>query len=144
MTHSKVRGVILSTAAMLLAGCSTTALDGGAIVRPTCAPNDGAATQLIVPASAADYPQLRVWIWRPLDELSGVKLTVPGADDSEGNARWCHTDTNCAQASATVAFGQVRADKSVDVSVDALLADGTRFRDARHAEWRPGTSVLCG
>ena len=132
-------------AGVLLAGCSTAALDGGAIVRPTCAPNDGPATQLTVPAATtADYPQLRVWVWRPLDELSGVRLTVPGDDGRDGNARWCRTDADCDQASATVAFGQVGADRSVDVSVDALLADGTRFRDARRAAWRPGTSALCG
>jgi hypothetical protein len=135
----------LLAAALLLAGCSSGALDGGAIIRPSCAANDGPAVQLIVPASTADYPQLRVWVWRPLDQVSGVTLTVPGSSNGdEGNARWCRTDADCEQASATVTFGQVRADKSVDVSVDALLADGTRFRDARHAEWRAANSPLCG
>ena len=130
-------------AGVLLAGCSTAALQGGAIVRPTCAPNDAAAVQLIVPAATADYPQLRVWVWRPLDELSGVRLTVPGDDGRNGNAEWCRTDTECDQASATVAFGSIRGDRSVDVIVDARRLDGTRFREARRAQWEQAR-ILCG
>jgi len=138
------RARLAAAAALLLAGCSDASLDGGAIIRPACAANDGPAVQLIVSASTADYPQLRVWAWRAAEELSGVTLTVPGSDGREGNARWCRSDAECEQASATVAFGSVRRDSSVEVSVDALLADGTRFRDARRAEWRASTSAMCG
>jgi len=145
MARAIRRGPMLpALAALLLAGCSTAALDGGAVIRPACAANDGPAVQLIVPASTADYPQLRVWVWRAAEELSGVTLTVPGGDGRDGNARWCRADADCDQASATVAFGQLRADRSVDVGVDAQLADGTPFKAARRAEWRAENPPLCG
>jgi hypothetical protein len=130
-------------AAVLLAGCSTAALDGGAILRHTCAPNDAGAVLLIVPASSSAYPQLRVVVWR--SEVAGTTVTVPGDGGQNGNALWCTADGSCQEVTtATAAFGQSRADGSMDVLVDARLPDGSRFREARRAQWQAVPTILCG
>jgi hypothetical protein len=128
-------------AAVLLAGCATAALDGQSILRPACAPTDAPAVELIVPASSREYPQLRVTVWR--SEVEGTTVAVPGADGQNGNAFWCIADERCETLTATVAFGRKRSDASVDVTVDARLPDGSRFRKARRAHWQ-ATRVLCG
>jgi hypothetical protein len=137
------RGFPALAATVLLAGCSNAALDGQATLRPTCAPNDAASVELVVPASSSDYPQLRVYVWR--SEVEGATVTVPGADGRNGNAVWCTASASCRElATATVAFGTKRADRSMDVTVDARLPDGTRFTAARRAQWQASQSALCG
>lgn len=131
---------------MLLAGCSTAALDGQAILRPTCAPNDAASVELVVPESSTEYPQLRVVVWR--SAVEGTTVTVPGAGGKNGTAVRCRTSTDCRELpSATVSFGRMRADASggraIDVRIDARLPGGTRVRKSRRAKWQE-TRMLCG
>src|SRR5215207_159354 len=109
------RSILIAAFTVLLAGCSTAALDAQAILRPTCAPNDAASVELIVPASSSGYPQLRVTVWR--SEVEGTAVTVPGSDGQNGNAFWCTADERCEElTAATVAFGRKRSDTSVDVT----------------------------
>jgi hypothetical protein len=134
--------LIVPAAAVLLAGCSAAALEGQAILRPACAPNDAASVELVVPASSRAYPQLRVTVWRA--EVEGTTVTVPGPDGQNGNAFWCTANERCQElTTATVAFGRKRADASVDVTVDARLPDGSRFRKTRRARWQ-ASRFLCG
>jgi len=131
-------------ALLLLSGCTAeAALDGGASLRHTCAPNDAGAVLLTVPASSSDYPQLRVVVWR--SDVAGATVTVPGDGGQNGNALWCTAGARCDEVTtATAAFGKARADGSMDVLVDARLPDGSQFREARRAQWQAVPSVLCG
>ena len=136
------RPLLIVPAAVLLAGCSAAALSGQAILRPACAPNDAASVELVVPASSRAYPQLRVTVWRA--EVEGTTVTVPGSDGGVGHAFWCTGETSCRElTTATVAFGKARADRSMDVTVDARLPDRTRFRKTRRARWQ-ASRMLCG
>ena len=135
------------TAALLLAGCSTTtAVDTGAILRRSCAPADGPAIQLIVPASNGDFPQLRLWVWR--SEVERTTVTVPGPEGATtGAAEWCTAERLCqGLTTATARFGEIRSDQTLDVFVDARLPDGSRFRESRRAQWQGQgpVSPLCG
>jgi len=134
--------LIVPAAALLLAGCSTASLGAQTVLRPTCAPNDAASVELIVPASSSGYPQLRVTVWR--SEVEGMTVTVPGSGGDAGNAFWCTAEEHCEElTAATVAFGRARADRSMDVVVVARLPGGSRFRKTRHAQWQ-ASRVLCG
>ena len=139
--------VRLAAAAVLLAGCSTaTGVDTGAILRRSCAPADGPAVQLVVPASDGDFPQLRLWVWR--SEVEGTTVTVPGPEGATtGTAEWCTAERLCqAVTTATAVFGEIRSDQTINVFVEARLPDGSRFRESRRAQWQGQgpVSPLCG
>ena len=131
-------------AAVLLSACSTAALGAQATLGPTCEPADLAPLLLTVPDSSGDYPQLRIWVFSLPAENTTLSAPAPGGEQFP-NAAWCTTERNCqAPASATVTFGKTHADRSVDFTVDARLADGARFTAARRARWKAAPSIECG
>ncbi|MFL5541218.1 MAG: hypothetical protein ACJ8J0_19680 [Longimicrobiaceae bacterium] len=163
MTHAKVRGAILFPAALLLAGRSTAAAGGGsmpaatrgdpapaaddgrAMVGPRCGHGDeGGPSFLTVPASSGDYPQLLVVTLD--DRVENTTVTLPArGDDQYPIGEWCTAEFNCqALRSATIVFGRRRPDRSIAVTIDALLPDGTRFTTTRVAQPGPKPTRECG
>ncbi|MFL5382816.1 MAG: hypothetical protein ACJ8GN_09915 [Longimicrobiaceae bacterium] len=152
----RVRPLFVFPAALLLAGCMPAAVAGGspapapaddgrAIVGPRCGHGDAyGPTFLTVPTSSGEYPQLLIVTFD--DRVENTTATLPArGDDQYPIGEWCTTEFNCrALTSATVVFGPRRPDRSIAVTIDALLPDGTRFTTTRVAQPRPKPTEECG
>jgi hypothetical protein len=149
------RALLAAAAGVLLAGCSTAPIDGGstpaaavdarATVGPLCGLGDAyGATLLTVPTSAGDYPQLKVKLFD--HRVENTRVTLPAREDEPyQSGEWCTAEFNCRDlTAATVVFGARRRDRSIPVTIDARLPDGTRFTATRLARPRPGPLPQCG
>ena len=133
-------------AAAALLGCAH-AQDGRATLRPVCAPNDAAAVMLEVPATADEYPRLRLRVDRPLAEVAGRQVVVRDPDQpSDTYVDWCDGSQCRVVRSATpttATFGDVRGDSSVTVHLQTTMPDGKPFTWAGVARWH-GERLVCG
>jgi hypothetical protein len=131
--------------ALALAGC-THAPSGEAMLRPVCARNDGAATELSVQTTAAEFPQFRLRVEQPLAQVAGRVVQVTNPDAHGPYAQWC--DANGCRVvrpgPTSVTFGTLRPDSSATVDVRTTGADGKPFAWRGVARWHAQDVSTCG
>jgi hypothetical protein len=141
----RVRRLALASAALALAGC-TRGSGGEAMLRPVCAPNDGAATELSVAIAAPGSPRFRLRVDQPLARVAGRVVQVTNPDAPGPSAQWC--DANGCRVvrpgPTSVTFGALRPDSSAPVDVRTTGTDGKPFSWRGFARWHGQDVSACG
>jgi hypothetical protein len=118
-----------------------------ALATPECGPADGPAvvislvrdTMPVLPPGGA---RVRVFVWHGLGELPGRRWAV-GGTSADGTAEYWDGVRQTTPLRGTVTVTAVRADSTVEGTMDLVADGGFAVRGGFRAAWKP-RALMCG
>jgi hypothetical protein len=148
------RLVAIGTIVLAAGACTAEGILGSpdaptyAVAAPTCGPADGPAVAIYLAEAPVDPmdpapPYVRVVVWQPLDLLATRSWTLNDGD--EGAAAWYYSGAQSSEvgASGEVRVTAVRADSTVEGTVELRFPVAGRVAGRFRATWVP-LSLRCG
>ncbi len=118
-----------------------------ATISNTCAPWDGSAFMIAVPAhglaGASDSAVIRISIWQAPNLKDSVSFRFPDRDGKTGNAYYAVGKNMPVELGGRVTFQRVMASAPVRGDFDLVSPAGVRYRAAFEASWTQ-VHALCG